>query len=133
MSKEIHPLDVKLVEQLRIAKNTLAVAEQAVLDAESAIYLAAQSKLPEKGTTNFTGVKIVTGFYEKWNQEKLKEIETTWPRKSNLPFPFKREFKADGTAISYIRENSKEAYDALADALVLTPSKPSFKLVEAKE
>lgn len=128
MAKEVLPMDQQLVENLRVAKVNLAVAQQAVQDAESAIYIAAQSNLPEKGTTNFDGVKIVTSFTEKWNDEELAVIETTWPTVSNLAFPFKKTYKADGKSITYIRENAKASYDVLARALTVTPKKPVFEL-----
>lgn len=73
------------------------------------------------------------GFYEKYDQDKLGEIEKEWPTKSNLPFPFKIELKADGKQISYLRENAKDAYALIAQALTLTPKKPSFVLVDEKE
>jgi hypothetical protein len=128
MTKEIIAIDPQLAANLRAAKQVLAVAQVQVTIAESAIYSAAGDHIPEKGTVHLTGVKISAGFSEKWDQEKLKEIETTWPRKSNLAFPFKKEFKADGRAIAYLRENAKGAYDVLAEALTLTPRKPSFEL-----
>ena len=133
MTKEIFPLDTQLVENLRSAKANQAVADQAVEDAESAIYLAVKDKLPEAGTTYFEGCKIVTKFYDKWHQEKLTEIERTWVRHSNLPFPFRKEWKADGKAISYLRDNVKDAYSKLEEALTLTPAKPAFSLTDKGE
>lgn len=133
MTKEVHPINPQLIENLKLAKANLKIAEQNVIDAESAIYTAAQSNIPEKGTIHVTGCKIVTGFYEKWNQDTLIEIERTWARKSNLPFPFKQEWKADGKSISYIRDNAADAYAELVKALMLTPKKPSFVLEGEKE
>lgn len=130
MSKEVHSIDPQLVENLRIAKANLAVAQQNVTDAESAIYLAGKEFLPEKGTVNFTGVKVRTSFYEKWDDLELAGIEQKWPEVSNLPFPFKKTYKADGKAISYIRENAKEAYALIEKALTTTPAKPSFELTD---
>ena len=132
MSKEIRSIDPQLAVNLKEAKAILAEAQKAVEAAESAIYIAA-GQLPEKGTVHCTGVKISLGFYESWSQEKLTEIEKTWPRKSNMPFPFKREWKADGKSVSYIRDNAKEAYDVLAEALTLKPKKPAFALEDEKE
>lgn len=128
MAKEIHLIDQQLVENLRVAKANLAIAQQAVIDAESAIYSAGESILPEKGTTHFEGVTVVTKVYEKWNDAELSVIEQTWPTVSNLPFPFKKTYKADGRSVTYIRENAKPAYDILAKALTVTPAKPSFEL-----
>lgn len=133
MAKEVLPIDPQLIESLKSAKANLKIAEQILLDAESAIYLAVQDKITEKGTIHVTGCKIVTGFYQRWSEEKLTEIERTWPRKSNLAFPFKKIWKEDGKAISYIRENAADAYQELVPALTLTPKKPSFVLEGEKE
>lgn len=130
MSSEKLPIDSQLVENLRVAKSKLAVAQQIVTDAESAIYLAVQDKLPEKGTTNFEGLKIVTKLSEKWSQEKLTEIERTWPRHSNLPFPFQKEWSPDGKAINYLRDNAKDAYERIEVALTTKPAKPAFNLTD---
>lgn len=133
MAKEVHEIDPQLAVNLKTAKTNLEIAKRDVEAAEAAIYIAAQAFIPEKGTTHVTGVKIVTAMDEKWDQAKLAEIETTWPRKSNLAFPFKKEFKADGKAITYLRENAKEAYAELEPALVSKPKKPAFILEGEKE
>ena len=128
MTKEVFPIDPQLVVNLKIAKANLEIAKQNVTDAESAIYVAGGSNIPKKGTVHFTGVKIETGFTEKWNQDQLTEIEQTWARKSNLAFPFKREWKPDGKALTYIRENAAEAYKVLEAALTTTDKKPACTL-----
>jgi hypothetical protein len=133
MSKEVKEIDPQLAANLKTAKANLAIAKQGVEDAEAAIYTAAESFLPEKGTTHVTGVKIVTAVDEKWDQDKLAEIEKTWPRKSNLPFPFKKEFKADTKQITYLRENAVDAYAELEPALTSKPKKPSFTIEDDKE
>jgi hypothetical protein len=128
MTKQVIEIDPSLAENLRKAKSVLATAQQEVEDAEAAIYLAVKSHIPEKGTLHVTGCKISTGFYSKWSDDKLTEIERTWVRKSNLPFPFKKVWKEDGKAVSYIRDNAADAYEVLTEALTLTPKKPSFEL-----
>ena len=128
MPKIVYEIDSALSENLRIAKSELEAAKKKVEDAEGLIYLAAKPHLQDKGTTHVTGVKIVTGFYEKWNDDQLAELEQRWPTISNVAFPFKKTFKADGKSITYLRENAKATYDVLADALTLTPKKPSFDL-----
>lgn len=128
MAKEVHPIDPQLAANLRIAKANMAVAKQGVEDAEAAIYTAGGNLIPEKGTVHFTGVKVVTAFAEKWDDEGLAKAEAAWPSISNLPFPFKKVYKADGKAVTYLRENAKDAYDLIAKALTLTPRKPSFEL-----
>lgn len=130
--KEVIAIDPQLAINLKLAKDNLDIAKKAVEHAQGEIYIAA-GRLPEKGVTHVTGCTITTKFYDKWDTEKLNVIEHIWSTKSNLPFPFKREWKADGKAITYIRENAKEAYAVLADALTLTPAKPSFELTEEKQ
>lgn len=133
MAKTVLPIDPQLVENLRVAKGNLAIAQKAVQDAEGAIYVAGGANIPEKGTVHFQGVKVVTDFYQKWDDKQLAAAEVEWPKHSNLPFPFKRTYKADGKAITYIRENAKETYEVISPALTLTPKKPSFVLEGEKE
>lgn len=129
MGKEIIKIDPALAQELRSATAKLSIAKANLEEVQAKVYTAVEEvkPLPDKGTTHATGIKITTGMSEKWNQEKLIEIERTWARKSNLPFPFKQEYKADGKAINYLRENVTEAYAALQDALTLTPKKPTFE------
>lgn len=132
MSKKIvHAIDLKLSEDLSSAKAEAEVAKRKVAAAEDAICEAlvkSVGKMPEKGTIHGTGITVETSFNDKWDQEKLNEIEQTWSRKSNMPFPFKREWKADGKSISDIRDNAADAYKVLSDALTRTPAKPAFTL-----
>lgn len=130
MAKEVLPIDPQLVEAYRLAKVAADKASEALTEAQYQIFEAVKNHLPEKGTTHFHGIKVATALSSKWSQEKLDEIEKTWVRKSNLPFPFKKEWKEDGKAVSYIKENTPEAYTALSDALTLTPKKPTFELTE---
>lgn len=130
MVKETLPIDPQLVETYRLAKEAADKASDAVTEAQYRIYEAVKAHLPEKGTTHFQGIKIATALSSKWSQEKLDEIETTWVRKSNLPFPFKKEWEADGKAVSYIQDNAPDAYKVLAEALTLKPKKPTFELTE---
>lgn len=132
MTKEIISIDPALSQKLREATAKVSAAKADLENVQAEIYTAVEAvkPLPEKGTTHATGIKITTGLTDKWNQEKLVEIERTWARKSNNPFPFKQEFKADGKAINYIRDNTPEAYAALQEALTLTPKKPSFEVEE---
>lgn len=135
MSKEVRSVDPQLAENLRIAKGNLAVAKKAVEDAEIAVYNAAVAvaPLPEKGTIHVTGVKIATSVKEDWDDEALAVIEQTWQQTCNLAFPFKKTYKADAKAVSYIREHAESAYKILAVALTVTPKKPAFTLEGEKE
>ncbi len=126
MAKEVHPLDQNLLDNYKAAKMAADLADRAVLEAQYAIFESVKDKLPEKGTTHFEGLKITTGFYEKYDQDILQELKTTW--KANVPFPFKEELKPDGTAIKYVKENIPGAYKEICKALTLTDKKPSFSL-----
>jgi hypothetical protein len=130
--KDIRNIDPILVTNLKLAKEKLALAQRDVEAAESAIYIAA-GDLPEKGTVHYTGVKISLGYYRKWSKEKLDEIEKIWAQKSNLPFPFKREWKEDGKAVSAIEQAAPETFKLLEEALTLIPKKPSFELTKEEE
>lgn len=125
------PIDPGLVASLKEAKEKEKIAKQQVLDAQSAIYMAVASQLPEKGTTKFQGIKITTGLYEKWDQDQLNLIFHNW--KHNITFPFKLEYKADGRALSALKKIASFAYADLVPALTTTPKKPTFKLEGEKD
>lgn len=124
------PIDQNLIVALRAAKDNLDIAKKLVEKAEGDIYIAVEKALPEKGTTHFEGVKIVTKMYDSWSDEELAIVEVQWSTYSNLPFPFKKVYKADKRAISYIKENTPKSYAFIEKALTLTPAKPSFELVD---
>ena len=113
-------------------KATLEAAQAAHLQSEVDLYNAVRADLPSKGTLTLdTGLKIVTGFTEKWDQEKLGEIYNAWD--APVKFPFKGEWKPDGKAISYLRENAPDAYRKLSDALTMTEKKPAFSMKTEKQ
>lgn len=128
MTKEVLPLDAQLVENLRIAEANAKAASKALTDAQFAIFDAAKDRIPPKGTTYFNGVKVSTGFYDKWDQEMLQEIQKNWT--ANLKFPFKNELKAIANDLKYIKENAPSAYATLEKALTQTDKKPTFELVD---
>jgi len=128
MAKVVHQIDPKFSAALKAAKEKLDIAKAEVAAAEDAIYEASKAFIAEKGTTHVTGVKIETGFNDTWDQEKLRELQKTWSQHSNAEFPFKEELKADGKAISYIRENVKEVWKILSAACSSKPKKPTFTL-----
>lgn len=134
MAKEIIEINQILVDTLKLAKANLKKAQAEVTEAEYAVFLAGGNRIPEKGTIYMNGeIKVATGFTEIWDEELLQGIEQTWPTVSNLPFPFKKIFKADGKQITYLRDNVKPNYDIIAVALTLKPKKPSFTLADEKE
>lgn len=120
--------DIEFLTQAWIAtKANLAAAQEAHLRSEIALYNAVKERLPEKGTTTLeTGLKIVTGYAEKWDQERLSEIYNAWDEA--VKFPFKGEWKPDGKAISYLRENAPQAYKKLSEALTMAEKKPEFSM-----
>ena len=126
MSKEVHPIDPQLVEAYRLAKASADAASKALTEAQYKIFEAVKASLPEKGTTHFEGIKIVTGFYDNWDTPQLLEIQKTW--EANVAFPFKVELKPDSTALKYVKENVPSAYEKLCVALTMKDKKPSFEL-----
>lgn len=132
--KTVYEIDAQLAVKLKEAKANAEAAKQAVIAVESEIWVATEKvlgqKIPDKGTTHATGVSIETGFNDKWDQAKLAALEAEWAKKSNLPFPFKKELKAIAKDIEYFRENVPDLYKLITDALTRTPAKPSFSLAE---
>lgn len=117
-----------LIDDFRSAKSALKASQDTLQKVEIEIYKTVQHVLPEKGTTHFGEMKIVTGMTEKWEQDVLQKVYEDWT--ANVAFPFKREFKAVAKDVSYVREHAPEAYGKIADALTLTPRKPSFEIKE---
>jgi hypothetical protein len=115
-----------LTVQWKYTKAVLKAAQEAHLQSEIDLYNAVKGELPNKGTYYAGDITIVTGHTEKWDQEKLNEIHHEWD--GTLKFPFKGEWKADGKAISYIRDNVPGVYRTLSDALTLTEKKPAFSV-----
>ena len=118
----------ELIDNWKRTKAVLTEAQDAHMKSEYALYEDAKSDIPEKGTFHYGDIKIVTGFTEKWDQDAISKIYQAWD--SDLKFPFKGEWKPDGKAISYIRENASGVYKKLSEALTLSPKKPAFSLSE---
>jgi hypothetical protein len=121
--------EAELADAWRQAKADERDAARRRLEIETAILQIKSHELPEKGTTNLAcGMKIVTSFTESWDQERLNQAYQNWP--ANVAFPFKGEWKPDGKAIAYLRENIPNLYAAISPALTLRPSRPSFSARE---
>jgi hypothetical protein len=117
----------ELTTQWQQTKAALEAAQEAHLQSEIAIYEAVKDTLPDKGTTTLdTGLKIVTGYTESWDQEKLNEVYNAWD--FPMAFPFKGEWKPDGKAVSYLREHAPQLYGKISYALTMKPKKPSFSM-----
>jgi hypothetical protein len=119
----------ELSSKWKEAKRREQEANALRISIESDIYSLVCGTLPDKGTTTLaTGMKIVTGYSESWDQAALNSAYEIWP--SNVPFPFKGEWKADGKAINYVRKHLPEDYALIRSALTLTPKKPAFSVKE---
>lgn len=102
-------------------------AEAELLDIEVAIYELVKKELPAKGTYHTgTGMKIVTGMTEIWDQEAVDAIAVKWDK--DYKFPFKTEYKPDAKAIGYIRENVPSLWKTIHHALTTKEKKPSFSM-----
>ncbi len=122
------PLTIgELTEGWLLAKKVEQDANQRRLTIERQIV--ALCELPEKGTTTLpTGLKVVTGYTEKWDQQVLDDAAGNWT--SELPFPFKTEYKPVKALLDIIEVNDTHKYKELQKAVTVTPSKPSFSFKE---
>ena len=105
-------------------KQAVKEAQARLLQAEIAIYEAVKTELPEKGTSTFGPIKVVTGFTESYDQSALNIAYEQWP--DGIPFPFMGEWKPDGKQLSYLRDHRPELYDRLTSAITIKPKKPAF-------
>ena len=97
------------------------------LKVEVEILKLVKGDLKEKGTNTLeTGLKVVTDYTEKWDQEAITAIE--WD--STLPFPFKTEYKPVKALLDIVKASDIPKYVQLQKALTLTPCKPSFSYKE---
>lgn len=121
----------ELTFQWKSAKNAEQVANMLRLQIEQKVLELCGSELKDKGTNNLkTGLKVVTGYTEKWDNDALRDIRNMWC--SNYSFPFREEFKPTRASLEFIEENDKAAFEEIQEALTVSPSKPSFSYVEPK-
>jgi hypothetical protein len=119
----------ELTDAWKLAKEQERASNESRIAIESEIYAIVETSLPEKGThTLETGLKIATGFTEEWDQVALSKAYDAW--EAPLPFPFVGQWKADGKAIAYLRENAPGLYKLIRPALTLKPKKPAFTIKE---
>jgi hypothetical protein len=118
-----------LTEAWKLAKAAEAEANARRVAIESRIYELVADRLPDKGTATLeTGMKVVTGFSEEWDQDQLRVIAEGW--NARFPFPFLVTYKPDGKAVAYVRDMLPEVYALFRDALTLKPKKPAFSVKE---
>lgn len=118
-----------LIDEWKHAKQQEAMWNAKRIEIESQIYQQNQASIPDKGTyTTPEGMKIATGYSEDWDQEKVNAAYQQWPE--GVKFPFSGTWKADGKAVSYLRENAPSLYALIQPALTLKPKKPSFSVKE---
>ena len=118
----------KLTDAWKRTKAALSEAQEAHLQSEINLYNAVKEELPNKGTYHVGDITITCAFSEKWDQERLFDLNANWHEVANVPFPFKSELKPDGKQVGYIRDNMPTVYGKLSNCLTLTPKKPAFKL-----
>lgn len=82
--------------------------------------------LPEKGTTKVCeGMKVTTGYNEKWDQELLADIL------KNISYaPFEVVYKPIRSELDALQKMHPKDWMTLQRALEVTPKKPSFKVEE---
>lgn len=120
----------ELKPQHAAAKAAEKAAQQKRIEIEGELYTLVQSELKDSGTSNHAhGLKVVTGYSEKWDQEKLNELYNNDKGLHNL-WPFKAEWKKDGPALKVVKDRDTDAYLKLTQALTMTPSKPAFSFKE---
>jgi hypothetical protein len=116
--------NAELVQMGHRAKENIERNQKLLLDIEKALLDKNKDLIKEKGTTNLDcGIKIVTGFTEGWEQQKLHEIYSggNWPL-----WPFKGEWKPDNKSLKVLEESFPQHYHRLCEALTMKPKKPAF-------
>ncbi len=127
-----HKLE-RLTEAWKYAKQMEQHWNEQRIQIESDIYELEAKNLPEKGTyTTVTGMKIVTGFTDEWDQSELTKAYQAWPI-DQAKFPFASVFKPDGKTIAVLRESVPDLYAIIQPALTLKPKKPAFSMKAEKE
>ncbi len=99
------------------------------LNIEAAILDLCKNTLKDKGTNNLdTGLKIVTGYTEKWDQQAIDDAANAWG--SALPFPFQTQYKPVKALLDIVEATDAPKFRELQKAMTLSPSKPSFSFKE---
>lgn len=113
-----------LTEALAEAREKEQQANRDRIDIELRIWELIGADCPEKGTKNFfTGLKVVTGMSEEWDQAALQDICTG----GDFPFwPFTPTWKPNREQLETMREHYPEHHRAICEALTVKPKKPSF-------
>lgn len=118
-----------LTNAWKFAKRELEEAKELLLKVEYEIWENVGREVPEKGTTNFdSGLKIETGFTEKWAQDIISELHAKWDPERAPFWPFKAEWKKDGKRLELLRETYPVMYAEVMRALELQKKKPAFSV-----
>ena len=90
-----------------------------------------KAKFKEKGTATVNDrLKTVGKITEKWDQEKLKELET---EVDAAYFPFNIEYKPDNKKMTAIKDMFPDLYTKLRTALSVKPAKTELKISPLEE
>lgn len=119
---------LQLTDKWREAKHNEDAWKAIRNEASEKILELLRDELPSKGTyseyANTMGLKIVTGYTEKWDQEKLVDLFCELPMEIETTC-FKKEFKPTKKMIDSLKELHPEEYSKLIDAATLTPKNPA--------
>lgn len=121
----------KLTAAFDEAKQLEDKAKDVRLQVEEEILGRVEKELKDAGTNWFGPLKIITGFTNKWDQDKLKNI-----RESNqeLPWPFEVEFKPMSDRIEWMKENYPDFWKKVeSSALTQSRRKPTFSFDPKKQ
>lgn len=122
-----------LFDEWSLAKLRVKEAQDELLDIESEIFEKYKKDIKPEGTSSIGPMKIVTGYTSKWDQKKLDIAHAEYlKQKINLPFGFKSEWKPVARDLAPLVHT--EFYKKhIADALTISPKKPSFKMTDSGE
>jgi hypothetical protein len=78
-------LEAQLCDKWRDAKARMEAAASEKYNIECELYELLKDEIPDKGTytRKELGLKIVTGYTEKWDQETLATLATAWQQQFN--------------------------------------------------
>ena len=117
----------QLLTSLYQAKKAEAIAKAERVSLEAKIVNLYKDRLKPEGTTNVDGIKFVTKFNRKWDDNKLTEIS----QKIKPEFwPFSVSYNESRSESKSLQSMAPELWDSISAALTLTPAKTSISIIE---
>ncbi len=116
----------------KAAKQREADANLERLRAEYTLYELTRDQLKEKGTNSFEGgLKIITGFTETYDADKIYNAFIESDNMGVIKFPFKIEYKPVSIDMKALEEFYPNVYkECILPHLIVKPKKPSFSVGE---